>query len=112
MSKNIDDAFLRRMHYCVEFPFPDEGSRLRIWRGLFPAQAPLAADIEFDFLARKFKIAGGNIKNVALSAAFFAAADGGVINMEHFIRALRREYQKLGRVCEKNDFEKYYSLVR
>ncbi|HEY0078528.1 MAG TPA: ATP-binding protein [Pyrinomonadaceae bacterium] len=112
MSKNIDEAFLRRMHYSIEFPFPDETSRLRIWRGLFPAQAPVASDIEFDFLARKFKIAGGNIKNVALSAAFFAAADGGVINMEHVVLALRREYQKLGRVCEKQDFEKYYSLVR
>jgi SpoVK/Ycf46/Vps4 family AAA+-type ATPase len=112
MSKNIDAAFLRRMHFCIEFPFPDEDHRLRIWRGIFPLQAPLISDLDFDFLARKFKLAGGNIKNVALAAAFLATEDGGMIVMEHIIRALKREYQKLGKVCEKTEFEKYYELVR
>jgi ATP-dependent 26S proteasome regulatory subunit len=111
-SNNIDDAFLRRMHFNVEFPFPAEAHRLRIWRGIFPAQAPVAPDIDFEFLARKFKIAGGNIKNVALAAAFLAAQDGGVIRMPHLILALKREYQKLGKVCEKTEFESYYELVR
>lgn len=112
MSKNIDAAFLRRIHFCIEFPFPDEGNRLSIWRGTFPHQAPLASDVDFEFLARKFKIAGGNIKNIALAAAFRAAEDGGVIGMEHLVAALKREYQKLGKVCEKAEFEKYYELVR
>jgi len=113
MSKNIDTAFMRRLHFCVEFPFPDEDHRLRIWRGIFPPQAPLAGDIDFDFLARKFKIAGGSIKNVSLAAAFHAADDGGgIIRVEHIVLALKREYQKLGKVCEKLEFEQYYDLVR
>lgn len=112
MSRNIDDAFLRRMHFCIEFPFPDENHRLRIWKGIFPPQAPLPDNLDFEFLAHKFKIAGGNIKNVALAAAFYAAEDGGVICMEHLMFALKREYQKLGKVCEKAEFEKYYELVR
>ncbi|MGH7491686.1 MAG: AAA family ATPase [bacterium] len=112
MSKNIDPAFLRRMHFSIEFPFPDEDYRLRIWRDIFPTQAPLANDIDFDFLARKFKIAGGNIKNVAVAAAFRAADNGNVIRMDHLILALKREYQKLGKVCEKIEFEQYYDLVR
>ncbi len=111
-SKNIDDAFVRRLHFSIEFPFPDERDRLRIWRGIFPPQTPLAEEIDFEFLARKFKIAGGNIKNVALAAAFRAAEDSGVISMEHLMLAMKREYQKLGKVCERTDFEQYYELVR
>jgi SpoVK/Ycf46/Vps4 family AAA+-type ATPase len=112
MKKNIDEAFLRRLHFAIEFPFPDESHRLRIWQGIFPAQAPLASELDLDFLSRKFKIAGGHIKNVALAAAFRAAEDGGVIRMEHLMLGLKREYQKLGKVCEKAEFEKYYDLVR
>lgn len=112
MSKNIDAAFLRRMHFCIEFPFPDENLRLRIWRGIFPLQAPIKDNLDLEFLASRFKIAGGNIKNVALAAAFHAAEDGGIIGMEHIMLAMKREYQKLGKVCEKAEFEKYYDLVR
>lgn len=112
MSNNIDSAFLRRMQTSIDFPFPDEHNRLRIWRNIFPPETPLAADIDFDFLARKFKIAGGNIKNVALAAAFRAAENGGVVRMEHVILGMKREYQKLDKVCEKSDFERYYELLR
>ena len=112
LSKNIDNAFMRRLTFSIEFPFPDEGSRLAIWRGIFPDVAPFGNEMDFEFLARKFKIAGGNIKNVAVAAAFRAADNGGVISMEHLALALKREYQKLGKVCEKSDFERYYELVR
>jgi ATPase family associated with various cellular activities (AAA) len=112
LSKNIDKAFVRRLHFSIEFPFPDEQHRLKIWRGIFPQQVPISQEVDFEFLARKFKIAGGNIKNVALAAAFRAANDENAINMQHLILAMKREYQKLGRVCEKSDFEQYYDLVR
>ena len=111
-GKNIDAAFIRRMRFCVELPFPDEAHRLRIWRGVFPEQAPLDADVDFQFLAHKFKLAGGNIKNVALAAAFNAASNGGTIKMEHLVLALKREYQKLGRACERAEFGAFYELVR
>lgn len=111
MSKSIDAAFVRRMHFCIEFPFPDEDYRLQIWRGIFPPQAPLAGDVDFEFLARNFKITGGNIKNIAVAAAFRAAEEGSSIYMKHLILSLKREYQKLGKVCEQSEFAQYYQLV-
>jgi hypothetical protein len=112
LSKNIDSAFIRRLHFSVEFPFPNEANRLQIWRKMFPPQAPLSDDIDFEFLAAKFKIAGGNIKNAALTAAFRAAEEGNSIRMKHLILSMKREYQKLGKICEKTEFEPYYELVR
>jgi len=73
---------------------------------------PLAADVDLDFMARKFKIAGAHIRNIALSAAFLAAADGQVVTMNHLIQATRREFQKIGRLITAADFEKYYDLVK
>jgi len=55
LSKNIDSAFVRRLHFSIEFPFPNEAYRLQIWRNIFPTQVPLASDVDFDFLARKLK---------------------------------------------------------
>ncbi|GAB4569843.1 MAG: ATP-binding protein [Anaerolineae bacterium] len=110
-QKNIDEAFTRRMRFIVEFPFPEEEDRYRIWRRIFPADTPLGADIDFEFLARQLKITGGSIRNIALGAAFMAAADSGVVHMEHVIRATRREFQKMGRLCVKADFGPYYDWV-
>ena len=78
---------------------------------MFPPQTPLSDEIDFEFLATKFKIAGGNIKNVALTAAFRAAEDDSPIQMKHLILSTKREYQKLGKICERTEFEPYYELV-
>ena len=69
-----------------------------IWAVMFPPECPLGDDVDLAALARQIRVAGGNIKNIALSAAFFAAEEGGVIGMPHLVRASRREYQKLGRI--------------
>ena len=111
LSQNIDDAFLRRMHFTVEFPFPEEEYRYKIWQSLFPKEAPLSEDIDFEFLAKRFKLAGGNIKNIIVNAAFFAAEDSSVITIEHVIRAAKREFQKIGKVCSQSEFGKYYDLI-
>ena len=97
LRQNLDEAFVRRMQFIIEFPFPDEESRQRIWGVTFPTEAPLASDVNFSVLAREIKLAGGNIKNIALAAAFDAASDGKVIRMPHIKKAARREFQKLGR---------------
>jgi ATP-dependent 26S proteasome regulatory subunit len=110
--RNMDDAFTRRMHYIVEFPFPDADLRERIWKGLFPPNAPLAADVNFAFLARQFEFAGGNIRNIALAAAFLAAEAGHEICMRHFIFATARELQKLGRLPTRSEFREYFDLIR
>ena len=112
LRKNMDEAFTRRMHFAVEFPFPEESDRYRIWQNVFPQEAPLATRIDLPFLARQFKITGGNIKNIALSAAFLAAQDGGVISMENIIWATKREFQKLGKLCTESDFEHYFEIVK
>lgn len=111
LGKNIDDAFLRRIQIAIEFPFPDETQRKMIWKGIFPKESPLAHDIDYEFLSRKIKLAGGNIKNMALAAAFYAAENSGEINMHHIMNAARREYQKIGKPFLKADFEPYYRLI-
>ena len=92
----LDRAFLRRLRFVVEFGFPDAEHRRRIWQNAFPPGIPLEG-IDYVRLAR-LEIAGGNIRNVALNAAFLAAADGGRVRMEHLLHAARREYAKIDKL--------------
>jgi SpoVK/Ycf46/Vps4 family AAA+-type ATPase len=109
--KNIDEAFKRRIHFSIYFPFPDEGYRLKIWQNIFPPQMPGSKDIDFEFLAKKFKLSGGNIKNIAVNAAFLAAGDSPQMGMSHALLAAKRELQKMGKHCSPSDFGKYYDLI-
>jgi hypothetical protein len=104
LRQNLDEAFLRRLAFAVHFPFPDAESRRRIWAGVWPPQTPLAADVDCARLAERCKLSGGNIKNVALAAAFLAAADTGPVTMHHLRQAIRREYQKLGKVLDEREW--------
>ena len=97
LRQNLDDAFVRRLQFIIEFPFPDEEYRRRIWEGVFPKETPLGEDVKFDVLAHDVRLAGGSIKNMALAAAFYAAAAGDCVRMEHLVQAAHREHQKLGR---------------
>jgi|JI8StandDraft_1071087.scaffolds.fasta_scaffold05804_3 SpoVK/Ycf46/Vps4 family AAA+-type ATPase len=112
LRNNLDEAFCRRMHFVVEFPFPDEEHRTRLWEGLFPADVPRDEEIDFRFLAKQFKVPGGNIRNIGLCAAFLAAAEGTGLTMPHLIMATRREYKKLGWPCTANDFGAYHDLIK
>lgn len=98
LRQNIDEAFLRRLQFIVDFPFPDESHRELIWQTLFSSEAPCAREIDFGLLARLFRISGGNIRNIILGAAYLAAAGDEQIDMTHFVQAARREYQKLGKL--------------
>jgi SpoVK/Ycf46/Vps4 family AAA+-type ATPase len=98
LQQNMDEAFLRRLAFIIKFPFPDESSRRRIWGVMWPRQIPLAQNIDLDLLAGVLKVSGGNIRNIALAAAFLAAEEGGPVSMPHLVRAARREYEKLGHV--------------
>jgi hypothetical protein len=109
-SKNIDEAFLRRIHVAVEFPMPQETERKAIWQHAIPKTAP-TKDVDYDFLARQFDLAGGNIKQAALHAAFLAAEGQQAITMEMLMLALKREFQKLGRLRTQNEFAQYTKLV-
>jgi hypothetical protein len=111
LRKNMDEAFARRLAFSISFPFPEEADRLRIWRQAWPADTPRAESLDLEFMARRFRLTGGNIKNVALAAAFLAADAGEPVGMEHVVRATRREYQKMGKVCVEADFGPYFPLV-
>jgi ATP-dependent 26S proteasome regulatory subunit len=98
LRKNMDEAFVRRLHFTLEFPMPGVDDRRRIWERIWPAPAPLDPALDLDALARDVPVSGGAIRNIALAGAFLAAADGGTVTMEHLVHATRREYQKMGKV--------------
>lgn len=107
---NMDEAFERRLRFIIEFQLPDTKNRHLIWQRTFPENAPCSPDLDLEFLAQNFEITGANIRNIALSAAFLAADDGGVIEMVHLIRAMRREYQKMGQILRDKDLGEYIEL--
>jgi hypothetical protein len=103
LRQNMDKAFLRRFEYAIDFAEPAPQERAEIWRRHLPAQAPLAGDVDLDYFAALFPLSGAMIRNAALSAAFIAAGEsegkGDRITRAHIERALRREYEKSGRMC-------------
>jgi len=103
LRANLDDAFTRRLQFALDFPFPEEADRVRIWQTLFPPDVPRETDLDFTLLARRFKLAGGNIRNIIVSAAYLAAANGGIVGMDHLLHGARRELQKMGRLVNEKD---------
>ncbi len=111
LRKNMDDAFVRRLQFSIEFPFPNEKHRRRIWAQIWPEATPRSPELDMDFMVQCFELAGGNIRNIALAAVFYAAEEGGAISMAHLIRATQREYQKMGKVMLAEEFGEYSGLV-
>jgi SpoVK/Ycf46/Vps4 family AAA+-type ATPase len=109
LRANLDEAFIRRLAFTIHFPFPDFESRRRIWSSIWPSETPLSPEIDFDFLSRQFALSGGNIRNIALGAAFFAAEGGGAVTMRDLMRATFREYQKLGKTLDVMELGAYAS---
>lgn len=95
MKGALDTAFLRRIRFIVEFPFPDAAIRAAIWQRVFPATTPIMK-LDYALLAR-LNVTGGNIANIALGAAFLAAEAGEPVTMLHLLRAAQVEYAKLER---------------
>jgi SpoVK/Ycf46/Vps4 family AAA+-type ATPase len=95
LKSSLDRAFLRRIRFVVQFPFPDEAAREQIWRRQIPARAPLG-DVDFATLAR-LPLAGGNIRGIVLNAAFRAAGRGSTIGHETMLESARAEFSKLER---------------
>jgi hypothetical protein len=93
LKSAVDPAFLRRLRFIVQFPFPDAVQRAEIWRRIFPVDTPIL-NLDVNRLGR-LSIAGGNIRNIALHAAFIAADAGEPVTMAHLLRAARGEYAKL-----------------
>jgi ATP-dependent 26S proteasome regulatory subunit len=100
LADHLDKSFARRIAFRVHFPLPDASARERIWTRAWPPRAPLDAEVDCAQLARDHKLAGGNIRNVTLRAAFIAAEANDSIRRAHVRHALLREYQNLGRISE------------
>jgi hypothetical protein len=103
MEGALDPAFMRRIRFVVRFPFPDAEHRRLIWLRTFPAATPVS-ELDVERLAR-LDVAGGNIRDIGLNAAFLAAEEGGPVRMEHVLEAARSEYSKLERPLSELELE-------
>ena len=108
---NIDEAFMRRITYVVHFPFPDRRMREQIYRQMMPAAVPLSEDIDWEFLAEKFELSGGHIKNIVLAAAFMAAGEDSPVRMRHLLRAAVGELKKNEIVVVREELREYADLL-
>ena len=111
LRANVDEAFLRRLDAIVEFSVPDVEDRGRLWERNLPAALPTSDDIDIDFLARRFTLSGGNIRNVAVGAAFRAAEGDRRVGMADLVRETAREYRKLGRLCVEAEFGSWFGVI-
>jgi hypothetical protein len=106
MKSALDAAFLRRLRFIVNLPFPGAEQRAEIWRRAFPAAVD-KEPLDYPFLAR-FTLTGGAIQNAALGAAFLARGrpgqDGPQVTMEHALQAIRAEYRKADRPVNETEF--------
>jgi SpoVK/Ycf46/Vps4 family AAA+-type ATPase len=103
LKTNIDEAFLRRIRFSIDFPMPEYAQRLEIWRSSLPREIRLADDVDLPILAKRLRVSGGSIMNMCLGAASLAYEPGGAVRMEHFARAAKRELQKLGHQYNESD---------
>ncbi len=111
LLQNIDEAFMRRISFVISFPFPDVATRLLLWRKMLDTSAPISDDVNLAFLAENFKIAGGNIKNCVVHAAFLAAAENSDITMRHLVRSVVEEQRKNNVVVLREDLKEYADMV-
>ena len=111
LRANIDEAFTRRLDVVVDFPLPDAVHRRALWDKSLGGSLVRDPDLDLAFCADSFELAGGAIRSAAVTAAYFAAEDGGVVRMRHLITAVQREYRKLGRLCLESEFGRYWSVL-
>ncbi|WP_086708622.1 hypothetical protein [Streptomyces antimycoticus] len=111
LRANLDDAFTRRLDLVVDFPLPDADHRRLLWDRSLGTVLPRSTDLDLDFCAESFELAGGNIRSVAVTAAYLAAESGSPVTMSDLIHALQREYQKLGRLTLASEFGPYMPLL-
>jgi hypothetical protein len=111
LRANLDDAFTRRIDSIIDFAMPEDDARLALWRKHLPATVPRDDDLDLEFMARRFRLSGGNIRNICVTAAFFSAEAGRPLSMADLIRGTEREYRKLGRLTVEAEFGPYHPLL-
>jgi DNA polymerase III delta prime subunit len=114
-KKDIDESFLRRLRYIIEFPLPDESQRKLIWHQSIPSSVD-SSDIDIEFLAKQFQLTGGNIRSVVFNAALQSAhglkpGTRGKITMESIVTAIKREYDKIKSSITLEQFGPYRDII-
>src|SRR5947207_13583956 len=117
-KKDLDEAFMRRLRYIVDFPLPDATERRQIWQQVIPAHAD-SSQVQLDFLAEQFPLAGGSIRSIVFNACL-QCADGSVLTrsrsrarltMKAIVTAVKREYDKMSRTLSLEQYGAYASMV-
>jgi hypothetical protein len=111
LRSNLDEAFTRRLDAIIDFPLPEDDDRYELWELHLREELPRTDDVDLDFLAEAFQLSGGEIRNIAVTAAYLAADEGRAVSMADLIRGTEREYRKLGRMCVEAEFRQYYHLI-
>ncbi len=111
LRSNIDEAFTRRLDSIIDFPVPEAPERKVLWERCLGSEVPREGDLDIEFLSASFKLAGGAIRNIVTTAAYFAATRGDRMGMSDLIIATQREYRKMGRLCLESEFGPYHTLV-
>jgi len=116
-KKEFDEAFLRRIRYILEFPFPSEQQRKSIWKQVIPSSMD-SSELDFDFLSKQFQLTGGNIRSIVLNACLQSAKTSSskdkikdVLTMEKIIIAIKREFEKSNRSLSIDQFGKYSEII-
>jgi hypothetical protein len=111
LRSNLDDAFARRLDALIDFPMPDKAQRLQLWEYSLRPGVPRDEGLDLAECADRFEIAGGNIRNICVAAAFFAAEEDRPVCLADLIRATDREFKKLGRMSVERDFGPHFHLI-
>jgi SpoVK/Ycf46/Vps4 family AAA+-type ATPase len=107
LPANLDDAFTRRLDLIVDFAMPDVAQRRALWDRCLGTELPRDDDLDLEFCARNFELAGGSIRACVVTAAYLAAEAGRPVRMEDLVGAVQREYRKLGRLLLESEFGEY-----
>lgn len=112
-KRDLDEAFLRRLRYVIDFPLPGAEERQRIWRQVMPEGAN-ADGLDFSFLAQRFPLAGGHIRSAVFNACLQSAGNGTgrELTMPAVLAAVKREYEKLDRTIALDQFGPYAAAIR
>jgi hypothetical protein len=112
LRANLDEALTRRLDLVVDFPVPDPALRRALWDRTLGDRIPRAPDLDLEFCAASFELAGGNIRSAAVAAAYLAAHDGRPVSTVDLVGGIYREYRKLGRLTLETEFGPYFARVR
>ncbi len=111
LRSNLDEAFARRLDAIVEFPMPDKSERIDLWHKCLGVTIPRSDDLDLTTFAASFELSGGNIRSIALTAAYFSAETGKPVDTALLMQAVEREYRKLGRLVLASEFGEWSAVL-